>query len=244
MADVNVTYETLFEILRNEKNREDIQELSPTFYNDVIAYLNKNKNMLNEIIAKNAPDDEKEDMLRQIKNIKNLIKEIYERREKKIINLALNKSRTKIDNMEADILLPEEREFYTLSVKTLDLFRNRILTSALNGNTPETAAAEPKVDMPEIQKQQPRPEPNQQSEPEQSKPETPEKPPVEKPTETQSEDPSKKSIKFKETVPKFLGKELEVYGPYDPEETASLPVELANILISKGKAEEIKEMEA
>lgn len=241
MTDVNITYETLFEILRNEKNREDIQELSPTFYTDVISYLNKNKNMLSEIIAKNAPDDEKEDMLRQIKNIKNLIKEIYERREKKIINIALNKSRTKIDNMEADLILPEEKEFYVLSVKTLDLFRNRILTSALNGDILETTSPEPKMNMPKIskpesrQEQQPKPEEKQQPKPEINE---------EKAKEPQSKDLSKKSIKFKETVPKFLGKELEVYGPYDPEETATLPTELANILINKGKAEETKKIEA
>jgi len=231
MTDVNITYETLYEILRNEKNRDDIQELGPNFYNDVITYLNKNKDMLDEAIAKNAPDDEKEDLLRQVKNIKNLIKEIYERREKKILNIALNKSRTKSDNMEAGMLLPEEKEFYELCVKTFDLFRGKNLNSMLDGNIPESSrqAATQESSLP--QQERPAEEPAQENKEEETQ---------EEPKEEQ-ETPANRYVKFKENVPKFLGKELEVYGPFDPEETATLPTELADILIKKGKAEEVRE---
>jgi DNA replication initiation complex subunit (GINS family) len=39
MADVKITYETLFDLLRREKNRNELQQLDPSFYLDVVSYL-------------------------------------------------------------------------------------------------------------------------------------------------------------------------------------------------------------
>jgi len=41
-SDITISFESLFELLRREKNREDIQELYPAFYQDLAHYL-KNK---------------------------------------------------------------------------------------------------------------------------------------------------------------------------------------------------------
>ena len=49
----------------------------------------------------------------------------------------------------------------------------------------------------------------------------------------------KKKIKLLHAIPKFVGRELEIYGPFEDGEIEELPLELANILIDKGKAEEI-----
>jgi len=49
-----------------------------------------------------------------------------------------------------------------------------------------------------------------------------------------------KLIRFIYSVPKFLGHYLEVYGPFEEDDTANLPEEIADILIKKGRAEEIK----
>ncbi len=270
MADVNITYETLFEILRNEKNKDDLQELSPTFYQDVITYLNKNKDMLDQALANNAPDDEKEDTIRQLKNIKNLVKEIYERREKKIINIALNKSRTKSNSIEAETLLPQERDFYNECVRILDSYRNTLLLAMLNGTVPEATSTSietrppiPQTNQPEVEEERkesaqesaPIPPSPQEYENKEVVPETTSSV-IENTTEvtettqaaeitqtaetTHATEETNKAIKFKDTVPKFLGKELEVYGPFEPEDTATLPQELADILIKKGKAEEMQ----
>ena len=48
-----------------------------------------------------------------------------------------------------------------------------------------------------------------------------------------------KKIKFLDTVSKFVGRELEVYGPFESGDTEKLPLELADILIDKGRAEEV-----
>ena len=57
-------------------------------------------------------------------------------------------------------------------------------------------------------------------------------------TQTAQEKETKR-IKFTHYVPKFLGREMEVYGPFEPEDIATIPTELANILIEKGRAEGI-----
>ncbi len=44
-------------------------------------------------------------------------------------------------------------------------------------------------------------------------------------------------VRFISAVPKFVGPELEVYGPFEPEDMASLPKKMANILVKKGRAE-------
>jgi DNA replication initiation complex subunit (GINS family) len=243
-VNVNITYETLYEILRNEKNREDLQELSPSFYEDVIVYLNKNKKMLEDALLKNFSDDDKEDLTRQIRNIRNLIKEIYERREKKIFNMALGTSRSQ-SYMNTDLLLLQERELYKRLVDILNCFRDQLLNSTLSGSLPSVGGTTCTINVDikhtheekDLEVKQENQELNtQETAPVASAAESTQE--VEKLQATQS---TKKMLKFKESVPKFLGKELEVYGPYEPEEIASLPNEVAMILLRKGKAEEIAE---
>ena len=48
-----------------------------------------------------------------------------------------------------------------------------------------------------------------------------------------------KMVRFVHAVPKFVGEELEEYGPFEEEDVASLPAEIARILINKGRAEKI-----
>jgi DNA replication initiation complex subunit (GINS family) len=315
MTDINITYETLYELLRNEKNRDDLQELSPEFYNDVIIYINKNKDMLDEAISKDATDEEKEARIRQLKNIKNILKEIYERREKKILNLALSKSRTKSESMEVDILLPLEKELYEQFTKTLNLFRNELLIKTLNGSTPYQNIIAPsnnsynqnnnnynnssstnssnnkdsnssnnknsdgskdeninsnnennrssinnnianninnkntnenRNNMNEnrnnmndnINNNDSINKNNQESLKNDEKFNNNDNSNDIKDS-NKSDLNSKVQIRFKENVPKFLGKELEVYGPYETNDVIVLPRELAQILINKDKAEEL-----
>jgi hypothetical protein len=37
-------------------------------------------------------------------------------------------------------------------------------------------------------------------------------------------------------VEQFVGKELELYGPFEPDSSAELPKEIADILVNKGSA--------
>jgi DNA replication initiation complex subunit (GINS family) len=288
-----LSYETLYEIFRNEKNREDIQELSPTFYSDVVLYLNKNKETLDKALENNNfSEDEKEDLVRQIKNIKNLIREIYDRRETKIMNLALNFARTKTESIEFQSLLPQEKEFYKMCIETFDVFRKKNLEKTLRGSISvdtdfkeknyfnKNFSKENKNNDFEDKKNNLQDKENdlqknknnledKENDLQKNKNNLEDKEnnledkennledniecvtdqktnniknneneTIEQDSTHDSNQDNLLKIKFKEFVPKFLGKELEIYGPFESGDVADLPIELANILLKKEKAEE------
>ncbi len=210
--DINITYETLFEMLRIEKNRDDLQELQPSFFEDVLAYLREKQQILDESKVKEDlfSTTEREKVATEMANIRRILREIYERREKKIINMALNKSRTRSNIIDTSKLLKEESRLFDKVVDTLDKFRGGILLNMLDFRQPFIEEKEEK-----------------QEEQQQEK-----------------KDAGKKTtmlIRFLHPVPKFLGKELETYGPFEEEDMATLPAEIADVLIGKGRAEEMSE---
>jgi DNA replication factor GINS len=218
--DITVTYETLFEILRNEKTKEDLQKLHDTFFQDVVSYLNEKQSSINEKKEQQSlfGSDEKEKLIHQIGNIKRILRDIYERREKKIISMALNKSRFTSNIIDTSALLNEEKLFYDLTVSLLDNQRDRILNMMLNGKIPE----EKKIEVS-----------NSTSSNFESADSL-----VEKKIEAQT---SAKLIRFLAAVPQFIGGDMREYGPYEEEDIAKIPVEIADVLIQKERAEEIKE---
>lgn len=204
--DIKITFDTLFSLLRVEKSREEIQELDKSFFDDVTQYLNEKKELLTkETEGLNIfMDNERERTVKQLSNIKRILNEIYERREKKIIEMALVQSRTKSNLISTAALLDTESGLYEKLVKLLDNFRDGVLYNVLEGK---------KTEVKQIQ-----------SDAEEQKEQT-------------KEDKVKK-IKFLSDTPKFVGENLEVYGPYEQEETAELPTEIADLLVLKGRAQE------
>jgi DNA replication initiation complex subunit (GINS family) len=103
MVDVKITYETLFDLLRRERGRDEIQELDPGFYDDVLTYLTDKKAILDGISDPESSEAEKTRI--QLQNIKKIVKELYERREKKILLLAINKIRTGSNVIDTSFLM-------------------------------------------------------------------------------------------------------------------------------------------
>ena len=85
MEEITLTLETLYDILRNEKKREDLQKLSDTFFMDVIAYLREKKAFLDTSSNGSNPfaSGEKDKLEYELRSIKRILKEIYEKREKR-----------------------------------------------------------------------------------------------------------------------------------------------------------------
>lgn len=201
--EVIVSYETLFELLRREKEREALQKLDKEFFMDLVDYLNGQKRKDLEQTPEEERSTEKE-----IENIKRLIKDLYEKREKKLVNLALDKVRTGSELLDTSPLLDEEKKIFELILRALTIGRGKILANIIKGALPE-----------EITDQEIK---------------TAKSPQKERIKDT-------KLLRFLHAVPKFLGKELEEYGPFEEEDVASLPIEIADVLITKGRAEEIDE---
>ena len=209
--EVNITYETLYELLKREKDMTDLQKLEPSFFNNFVDYLNDKKKILGKEDSLFSYEEKKK-VEKQIDNAKRIIKEIYERREKKILNIALIKSRTKSDVLDTSSMLENEKIFFDEIVKTLNVFRKDIFANIIEGKR----VSEVIVGKKEVNK---------------TSDDISEKKVVEKNT---------KLVRFLYSVPKFVGKELEEYGPFGEEDIANLPSEIAEILINKGRVEEIK----
>ena len=208
--EITITYGSLLELLLREKERGELQKLDDSFFRNVVRYL-KDKNAI--IIAPNEDvfsKEEKEKTTTQLANIKRILKELYDRREKKLMLLALEKTREPETLIDESVMLKQEKEMFTAACALYTDYRHGVLTNILNLKTPEI-----------------------ESKPQPSNGKTQEEP--------KKEPKVTKLVRFLHAVPKFVGKELEEYGPFDEEDIASLPFEIADVLIKKQRAEEIKE---
>ncbi len=214
--EVNITYETLFELLKREKDTADLQKLEPGFFDNFVEYLNEKKDMLNKEDTLFSYDEKKK-VEKQIDNARRLIKEIYERREKKILNIALIKSRTKSHVIDTSSLLDNEKKFLGEIEKVLNAYREDVIYNVIEGKQAS-----------QIKQQEKKAEELSDAKPDDAK-------------DAEGEPKSTKLVRFLYSVPKFVGTELEEYGPFAEEDIANLPAEIAELLIGKGKVEEIKE---
>ncbi len=207
--EVAITYETLYELLRREKSKEELQKLDPVFFKNVIGYLSEKKGIIDDDTKNDVFSiTEREKTFKQLENIKKILRELYERREKKIIETAINKSRTKSDIIDTTNMLDKEKYLFSSIVEVLDKFRTGILINMLNLKEPMIGTVQ----------------------------EDPESTPEIETTEKKT-----KFVKFVAPVEQFVGEELELYGPFQPQDKAYLPVEIANVLISQENAVEIEE---
>ena len=218
--EVNITYETLFEVLKRESDMADLQKLEPNFFSNFVEYINEKMKMM-EKEDSIFSYDEKKKVERQIDNAKRMVKELYERREKKIINIALIKSRTKSNIIDISTLLGGEKKFLEEVENLLNQYRDDVMRNIIEGrsvpylrpNLPETPREQGNFEHPGRDF-----------------------------LDNAKKEPEKKEVKlvrFLCPVPKFVGKELEQYGPFSEEDIASLPSEIADLLIGKGRVEEI-----
>lgn len=227
-----LTYELLFDILRNEKNREELQAIDQNLFSDLTDYIQDKERLIRDNSDSQLFSGlEREKTLKQLDNAKRLIKELYERREKKILNLAMISSRTG-GILDRSSMLPEEQKLFDRLSALLEGFRNDILYRVLAGNMPELkerpAQQQAVADM------------------------AGNAPLGQGPADIGARKAAAAAayvggdskdtllVRFVHPVPKFLGKDLEIYGPFEAEDIANLPRQIADILILKGRAEPMK----
>jgi len=205
--EVTITYETLFELLRREKDRSELQKLDEFFFENVLRYLKDKQTIVTKEQTDLFSAEEKQKTVGQLENVKKIIKELYGKREKKIISLAIDKSKNKATIIDNSVFLKEEKELFNNALKVLDMNRENVLYNLINFKEPTIKNIE--IAQKEEEKQE-----------------------IKKDT---------KLVRFLHAVPKFVGKELEEYGPFEEEDIASLPIEISNVLINKKRVEEISE---
>ena len=192
---IGITYEALYEILLREKQREELQQLDPQFWPQVLAYLREKQGFLDE--SRNKVDlfsaAEREKTTTTIRNVKRIIREMYDRREKKIIDIAMNKSRTGSKIIDTSNLLETERQFFEAVVNEMNFFRQGLLNNILDNRDPSMW----------LDREHP------------EEPEEVDHGPTLMPGMTR--------VTTTQHIPQFIGKELEVYGPFPAGETIILP---------------------
>lgn len=208
--EVVITFETLYDALRREKSRDDLQAISCDFFKDVLVYLREKQQAYDETLGKLDlfSSAEREKLGVQLQNIRKILKELYDRRERKVVDIAINKSRTQSNIIDTSNMLDHEKSFYRMMTAIFDKFRSDVLIKLFELKEPiiEHETSEQK---------------NMQS-------------PVDVEKKT-------KLVKFVQSTEQFVGKELELYGPFDANDQVYLPADIADILISKGSALEAEE---
>lgn len=269
MSEVKITYETLFDLLRREKDREELQELDENFYEDVMSYLQQKHSLLE---GKGSQSElfgasESEKVKIQIQNIKKIVKDLYERRESKILRLAVNTSKTGSEIVDTTAMLPEEKKFFKEALSVLNQNRKDVLARVLlfDSYRGDKIVGSPKP----VSQMQEKPK-NLESDAKEKEPgSTTEKEATQEQTNTDEDKQASKEsdvaenaekdsssqeksenkqapdkdyekkvkVKFTGSVPKFVGKQLEVYGPYEEGDAAEVPRIIANILLKKKRVE-------
>ena len=196
MAEEVITYEMLYDILRRERTRQEIQKLDNNLFEDINKYIIEKTKILADLKTKSSifAQKEIEKTDKQLNNIKKIVKEIYDKRESKILQLALSSAKTdKIQDNQS--LLPEEKPIFDDLNKILKENRERLLNKILEEDI--------------------------------------------KPKVIRSGQESIKLVRILNPIPKFIGDDLNEYGPFEEEYIASLPKRIAELLIKNHRAEEI-----
>ncbi|MBS3107371.1 DNA replication complex GINS family protein [Candidatus Woesearchaeota archaeon] len=131
--EVTITAQTLFDMLRQERNRDEIQIIAPNFVEDVKKYLNEKAEILKSQLQKESifSSTEVQRTRRELENIQKVLKELYEKRESKITKMALFHSRTNL-RKEPEGLLKEEIAFYNSLINLFIDSKGEILHRMLN----------------------------------------------------------------------------------------------------------------
>ena len=228
MDNIKITLETLYDMLRNEKKKEDLQKLEASFFFDVVAYLREKQALLE---LKHEGENifaagEKEKLEYELRSIRRILKELYEKREKKIIDIAMNRSRTGSDIIDTSAMLREEKEFYNQILQSFDHFRRGVLLNLFRAELPSIDTQMQRIDLNlEQKKEQIRAELQQKAELREQQPQEELKP--------------KTKIRFTHATPSFVWKDMKVYGPFDIGEETEIFPEVADLLVRKGRAEKL-----
>lgn len=225
MTEIKVTYETLFDLLRREKGRGELQDLEKDFYEDVMSYLTEKQNSL----TISSSRGEREKIRIQIKNVKKILRELYELREKKIMNLASSKVKTSSNLIDTSKLLDKEQDLFNDACDLFSKYKKEILEKITIEHTTDDMMYSQNDTRPEEKPTpEPRKEPTLQNNPQQN---------------NQNDVKEKQqsgmiNITLLYDLPRFLGMDKKIYGPYRKGENTQMPHDTAKLLLDKKRAEQ------
>lgn len=212
LAEETITFELIRRIQREEQSQQKLTKLPDNFYSNVASYVAQKKRL--------AETKEDKRMALEVKSIEMLIEDVFNRRERKIINTAINSARTGIP---PENMIEEELAFYNGLLDFIKSRRLNILKNIMN----ETEIKEERIEEKIIEETRKTAAILSSS-----------------PALMTSAGISAKDmaslIVFKEDVPSFMGADMRQYGPFKKGDIAKVPDENMHILLERGVVEEFK----
>ncbi len=242
-----INYEKISQLTKKERKTSKLVNLDAKFYSMLIAHLKKLQEGYNKKYLEAPTSTEALLLNNEICKLDSMIKEIYARRERKIILSALDTNSTPgFKNM-----LEHEQRLYDSLTKILNDYKEEVLNQKLNpscAEPPENLTIEsPSLPLgTESTKKEIEPEAPRQSVPEQKVPETKTEVPEENELETDifsAEQISAKSEKenadqilvyVMEDMEPFVGTDLVTYDLHK-EDIVTIPRSTADILCKNNK---------
>jgi len=198
-----ITYETFRKFQRYERDNKQLQELPEDFYQSCAEWMKRKEKIYEET---------KDPMIiKEIENVMTIIKDILDRRERKLLLLAMHSVR---GNAVPQNLLPFEAKHFDIIVEHLREMREGIL-SQIKGTGEEKSGEEKKEEdaAEELKKDEKLPKIKQLE--------------------------GFKLVRILEEIPQFLGTDGRSYGPFKPEDLVTLEEKVADLIINKNKAEPV-----
>ncbi len=222
VAAVNITYDKLFELLRVERNDPNLQRLSSTFFADVRVYLQVKLDSIAK--SKNSSDifaaEHVETAQQQVRNAMRILADITDRRERKILNLALNKARAASSAVDTGNLLAEEKAMFAQIVALLAAQRSTLqqllTTPSPSSASLATGAASAVASIASAS----------------AITETAVPTPVGEPA-------AEKPYLVIEEITEFFGPDMRHYGPFSKGDNASFSDQIARILLKKNLVKQL-----
>ena len=205
--EVVITYESLYELLRRERYRPELQRLDTSFYRNALNYLKEKQAILNSQEGKDSifAGSEIDKTRVQLRNVQKILRDIYEKREEKIVRLAIFNSRNNASVQNESALLPEEEGIFDSVKGVLSQYRGGILHNLLSSNAPELPVKKEKA--------------------------------LKTDGEIDNVNPGFIKLRIMASVPDFVGPDMNIYGPFEKGAVVELPKDISDVLTTNSQAE-------
>lgn len=231
-----ITYETFRKFHRKEKNNDELQDLPDEFYSSCRKWLKRKDREFDRSKGDTTP-------LYELENVKRIIRDIFDRRERKIMLMALQTVRSGISPKN---LMSEEKDFYDEMVSNLKSYREEFLDDIINVREEDSESDKSKgTNEREEEREEDRTE-DKDSGGEENEGNTSREDEIgdvknlNEDIELKSEEIDGKIVRIFEDMPQFLDENENKYGPFKKEDLVKLPENIADLLIEREKAEEVE----
>lgn len=214
-------YEELRKYQRKEKNTAKLVELKKGFYEEL-------SDLVSEKSSKYKEEMDPE-VKKKLENIKKIARDLYKKRERKIISRALRTTELEEEDYK---LLEREKKLFKEIREAIEEERKQ-LDKVLKGE-PLQGLEEESRELEETEKSEGELQTTSETDLEEETAESELKNEEEKET---GEGLNKVMVRILKEVPEFVSQNLQELGPYEPESTVEVPEKEAEVLVDKGLAE-------